>query len=229
MNLGLDPLDQRSMETHVCERLTELLVSGRLLPGTRLTEERLAAELGVSRTPIREALRRLAQDGLVELLPRRGINLRRLSRAEVRELYQIRGVLEGLATFLATNRLTQEDIDYLKAGAEQEAQDLAAGKAEFWDLDVELHGMLIERCGNGRLQKMLESLHNISRYSRSQYVGTRDPANPSHGEHLAILDAIEQRDPALAEKKMRDHLLAAGERAAMTVPSQDEDSISSLK
>lgn len=223
MKLGLNPLDQRSMETHVCERLTELLVSGRLLPGTRLTEERLAAELGVSRTPIREALRRLAQDGLVELLPRKGINIRRLSRTEVRELYQIRSVLEGLATYLATDRLSREDIDYLKAGAEQENKDIAAGKTDFWDLDVELHGMLIEQCGNARLRKMLESLHNVSRYSRSQYIGKHDPENPSHAEHMLILEAIEQRDRDLAERKMRDHLFAAGERAAMTVPRTPEE------
>ncbi len=141
MRAGLKQLDQRNIDSRIYDILTEQIVSGVLAPGTRITEEQFAAELGVSRTPVREAMRRLAQDELVELLPRRGIRVKQLSRNDAIEIYEIRSELEALAARRAATKMTAQDIKALEAQAVKAKADLAEGNAEAaFAFDAAAHG-----------------------------------------------------------------------------------------
>ncbi len=212
MRLGLEQLDQRNIDSRVYDILTDQIVSGVLAPGTRITEEQLASELGVSRTPVREAMRRLAQDELVELLPRRGIRVKKLSRQDVAEIYEIRCVLESLAASRAATRMTERDLRSLDTQAAKAKLDLAKGDAAAaLVFDANLHSLIIERGGNRRLEKTLATLINLVSFFRTEVGRTLERAAQACNEHEEILAALKRKDPAAAGEVMKAHISRAGE------------------
>lgn len=210
MGMGLRQLDQRNIDSRVYDILTEQIVSGQLEPGARITEEQFAAELGVSRTPVREAMRRLAQDELVELLPRKGIRVKQLGRQDAAELYEIRGILEGLAASRAATRMTDRDIRGLEALAGKARAELANGNPEpAFEFDAQLHRLILERSGNKRLQKMLGNLNNLVSFFRREVGREKQRAAEACEEHEKVLAALKRKDPAAAAEEMRSHVSRA--------------------
>jgi DNA-binding GntR family transcriptional regulator len=202
------------------------VLSGATPVGTRLRQEALADEFGVSRTPVREALRQLQATGLVELLPNRGAVVRGPSAREIREAYEIRAELEGLAAELAAERISDRDLRRLQE-AQQLFQDAVktliarrARRREPWK-DESLwvkandlfHQAILDASGNARLADTIADLHrsfprNLTWAALSQ---SSRLLEENVEQHEAILDAIGRRDPAEARRSMVEHVRSAGE------------------
>jgi DNA-binding GntR family transcriptional regulator len=192
---------------------TEIL-EGRLQPGTELVEVALAGQLGVSRGPLREAIGRLAAEGLVTVSPRRGAVVRSLSREEFLELYQVREALERMAVQLAVPRLTDEQFQGL---AElNEAMDAYAARNEvdaFFDTNLAFHARLFEAAGNSRLQDLYRQLLGQLGSYRLRSLMLRGNLQRSVAEHKAILRAARRGDAERAARLMADHIRVPQRRA----------------
>src|SRR6478736_6731318 len=167
------------------------VLSGEFASGSRLRQESLATEFGVSRTPVREALRKLQAAGIVQLEPRRGARVRGPSAREVREAYEVRAELEGLAASLASGRMRDEELYRLRAAQE----------------------LFHEASGNNRLAAMLADLHQSFPRDLTWIVlgESSHLLEENVAQHAAVLEAIEARDAEAARRQMVDHVLRAGD------------------
>jgi DNA-binding GntR family transcriptional regulator len=202
------------------------VLSGAVPVGARLRQEALAEEFGVSRTPVREALRQLQATGLVELMPNRGAIVRGPSAREIREAYEVRAELEGLAAQLAAERISDKDLLRLREAQtlftkavasliERRARRPAPWKDEsVWVRANDLfHQAILDAAGNGRLRATIADLHRS--FPRDLTWAALSESSRLLAEnveqHEAILRAIEQRDPAEARRRMVEHVRSAGE------------------
>jgi DNA-binding GntR family transcriptional regulator len=192
----------------VYSQLRERILNLDLAPGTRLHEAELAAELAVSRTPLREALRMLLAEDLVEQLPTGGMLVRPLDLQDMRELYAVRAALEGLAAREASRRLTEADLEALERLVEQ-MRLLVDHPAELTRLGGEFHARIAAVAGNRRCEQLLRQLHGHMR--RYHVLSTRRGRRRQAAleDHRALFEALRARDPEAAERTVRDHIMAA--------------------
>ena len=188
-------------------RLLDEIRSGALAPGARLRETELADRLGISRTPVREAIRQLEADGLVAHLPRQGATIRSLDHAEVVELYEMRAVLEGTAARLAARAASDIELAELTALNTELAEAPAGPQAK--ELNRQFHRMMLESARNRFLLKSMNALQKTL-----LILGPTTLADPSRAvsavaEHAAVISALKARDGAAAEAAMRAHVDAA--------------------
>lgn len=191
----------------VFSALREGILSGELKPGERLMEVQLAEEMGVSRTPVREAIRKLELEGLVVMIPRKGAYVAGLTLKDVADVFEIRGSLEGLAAALASERITDDEIENLGNILKQlstavEAKDLETTIKK----DAEFHQILFSATRNERLAQMVNNLkEHIDRFRIQSFT---NPARMKSvlDEHQKIVDAIKKRDADSAEKLAKDHI-----------------------
>jgi len=183
--------------------IKDYILEGRLDEDSRLTEEFLSGQLGISKSPIREALNRLEAEGLIRIEARRGAYLRSFSVKEVGDLYDVREALEVHA--VRTGDFPPEAIQELRAGVKRLRAYLAAGdRARYIDEDVAFHAALAARTGNARLCDVLENIQNqIWLFRRKSYDLSSSSAPDAHDE---IVDALEQNDRMLAESVMSRHI-----------------------
>ena len=187
------------------EKLKRALTEGHLAPGARLSEPELAELLGVSRTPVREALMRLAQEGLVELLPGRGARVRALTPEEVREVYEVRGALEAEAARLAATRHAPADLAALAAAqAELEALPPGAQSAQT-AADARFHAALVAAAKNRELERLFHQLDAKLALAR-RFSADENQSPKTLAEHRAILKALKARDPEAAARAARAHV-----------------------
>lgn len=192
--------------------LRDAILDGRLRPGTRLRQEAIARELGASRIPVREALRTLENEGLVNLTPRSGARVARLDYAEHAELYRIREELEPLALAESTPHLSDEALAQLRTLKRQIEQ--SRDPAVWLVLDRHFHLASYAAAPMSRLLKMIEGFWNTTQQYRRVYYSvvaaewsSDDPALPmTHLDHCLLLDALERRDAADASSTMRLHI-----------------------
>ncbi|MDP4032451.1 MAG: GntR family transcriptional regulator [Pseudorhodobacter sp.] len=188
-------------------RLLEEIRRGDLLPGARLRETELAARLGVSRTPVREAIRALEADGLVVHAPRQGATIRSLDYAEVMELYEMRAVLEGTAARLAAQAASQIELDELAAlNAEFAA---AADARTAYELNRQFHLTLLDAAKNRFLVKSMNALQKTLMILGPSTLAEAERAAGAVAEHARLLAALQARDGSRAEAEMRAHIEAA--------------------
>jgi len=201
------PVENLTLWQRVHERLREQILSGELEPGAELAEVALSEQLGVSRGPIREALGRLASEGLVTVRPRRGALVRSLSKEEFLELYQVREALEVMAVKLAVPRLRAEDFDALEGLIETMGRHAERDEvAEFFQANVAFHGRLLETSGNGKLQELYgQLLGQLGRY-RLRSLLLRGNLQRSVAEHAAIVRAAKRGDAERAAYLMSEHI-----------------------
>jgi DNA-binding GntR family transcriptional regulator len=202
------------------------VLSGEVPVGSRLRQEALAEEFGVSRTPVREALRKLEATGLVELLPNRGAVVRGPSAREIREAYEVRAELEGLAAELAAGRISDRDLLRLREAQalfRRSVETLIARRARrpqpwkdesVWVQANDLfHQAILDAAGNERLSDTIADLHRS--FPRDLTWAALSQSSRLLGEnveqHEAILEAIERRDPVEARQRMIEHVRSAGE------------------
>lgn len=211
----------------VTEELRRRILTGVLGPGTRLVEDRLAGQLGVSRNPVREAIRVLATEGLVEVLPRRGAAVARPERRQAEELFEIRIALEGLAARLAARHRTPETAARLRtvldaarpAVAESATDARAIGPVA--DHNTAFHVTVARISGNGQLDLLVRPL-----LARAQWVfvqTARHRAPGSWAEHAAICDAITAGDEEAAGALATAHVAAA--RRSYLASLRDSDQV----
>ena len=215
----------RTQSDRVFEEIERALVSGDIPLGSRLAEEQLSRRFGVSRGPMREALRRLEGRGLVVRLPHAGVRVVKLDRQDMMELYEIRASLEGLACRRAAQTMTQAGFDRLEALLRQhrEADALQANRSyhqEYGELDF--HFLLARHCGSRRLEQLLcRDLYSIMRLFR--FKTGHAPGRPLRAfvDHERILQAMRQRDPELAELLMQRHVTSAGAQLQALIGESD--------
>jgi DNA-binding GntR family transcriptional regulator len=187
------------------------IYSGNQAP--KLDERRLAEDLGVSRTPIREALSRLAQEGLVEMIPRRGTFVARKSKQEILEIISVWAALESMAARLATQVATDEEIGQLRRlfVTFEGPNRPQAHIDEYSDTNIQFHQRIIALSKSELLKKMADSLFVHMRAIRAQTITERDRADRSIIDHLHIIEAIEARNTELAERLVREHSFGLAE------------------
>ncbi|WP_299480129.1 GntR family transcriptional regulator [uncultured Paracoccus sp.] len=189
----------------VYERLCDDIRAGVLAPGSRLREAEIAERLSVSRTPVREAIRRLEAEGLVDHLPRSGATVRRLDYSETMELYEMRTVLEGTAARLAARAASPVELEELQAiNAEMRAAD---GQPErLVRLNRQFHRRLLEASRNRFLLRAMATVENTLLILGASSMHLPERAVAAVAEHGEVLDALLIRDGAAAEAAMRRHM-----------------------
>ena len=207
---------KKPLREDVHSLLQERIVKGDLLPGNRLQDVLLAAELGVSRTPVREALLRLEREGLVESDPNRGFFVAPMSRQEVLEIYPIVWALECLALD-ACEPPASPQIQALR----QINAEMAAGAADplrRQELDLRWHQTLLESCGNERLKELLAGLKQIVRRYECLYMRDAALVRRSVRDHAEILEALMKRKPRLARRLLERNWRAGMESVLTQLP-----------
>lgn len=204
-SLGEAHLPLRSV---VHEELRRLILSGELPPGSRLVEDRLAARLGVSRNPVREAIRVLAAEGFVEVLPRRGAAVASMGQAEVAELFEVRMALETLAAKLAAKHITPAKARHLEGVLEAAEQATQAGEQQrLVDLNAQFHEAVVQATDNTYLIMVTEPVLQRARWVYQQSLPVR--AAHSWSEHVSLARAIIDGDEVAAEAYAVAHVAAA--------------------
>jgi DNA-binding GntR family transcriptional regulator len=209
----------------IFEQLSEAIVQGEFEPGSKLSEPRLAARFGVSRGPLREAIRRLEERNLVTRAPRQGVRVIVPSRTAAIELFKIREVLEGLAAHEAAKNRTPEEIDELHAMLAEHARRLSAPDAMvYWQAtaNADFHFLVARIARNERLFNLLNGeYYTILRLYRMQHRIVPGRAQRALTEHGRIADAITDGDGELAELLMRRHIAAARIGIEQTIPDDN--------
>lgn len=197
----------------VYARLRQGILDGTYAQGARLGEVDLADTLGVSRTPVREALRRLGSEGLLSTLPNKGARVRTWTSSELSDISDLRALLEGHAAGRAATRVGPDELRYMDSLVSQmEAATANPGAADI-DLVTELngafHGAIVTASGNALLPEMMSSLIHVPVVSRTYRLYSPARMRQSMRQHREVLDALTAGDAAWAESIMRVHILSA--------------------
>lgn len=200
----------RSASVVATELIRAAIVDGRLEPGQRLKEEELARELGISRTPVREALLVLQTEGLIDASPNRGAAVRAYDADDLDDLYQLRAVLEGFAARLAAARITAADVERLREScerfaalrAEEDVHELVAENVGF-------HDVIVQAAGSDRLAEMLRKVVQLPLVYRSYHWYSPQQKLISEHYHRQLAAALAARDAERAELVMKEHVLEA--------------------
>jgi DNA-binding GntR family transcriptional regulator len=192
----------------VLEAVRARIVAGAWEQGERLFEDQIAAELGVSRNPVREALQALQGEGFVVLEPRRGARVAVVSAEQARELFEVREVLEGLAAALAATRRTDDELARMRAIVRVGRDAAECGRlAELPSLNTQFHHLLTATAANTMLAETIERLRHLIEWIYSHRIAQRAPL--SWLEHEQIVEAIATGDAATAERVARAHIAQA--------------------
>ena len=174
----------------------------------RLDERRLSEQLAISRTPVREALARLEQEGLVEIVPRRGVYIVRKTKSEILEMITVWAALEGMAARLITLQATDEEISSLRdIFTTLEEGQVRTHIDEYSEENIDFHQTILAMSRNGLISQIAENLFIHMRSIRARTIGESDRANRSIVDHLHIIEALEARDTEKAERLAREHTL----------------------
>ena len=199
--------EPRLLAAEVVERLRDLIIQGELAPGVKLNERVLCERLRTSRTPVREAIKFLASEGLVELLPNRGAIVTPITAATVREIFVLLGALEALAGELACINASDAAIAEIRALHYQMLAHHARGElAPYFRCNQQIHLRLVEGTGNATLANTYRALNAHVRRARYMANLSRERWDRAVEEHEKILDALTRRDGALLALLLRSHL-----------------------
>ena len=207
-SLSLQTDEFLPLRDEVFNTLREKILKGVYKPGERLMEIHLADQLGVSRTPIREAIRMLELEGLVKMVPRKGVQVAKISKEDLQDVLEVRKALDTLSVKLACERITEDEIKLLN-NAEREFEKALASKdvREIAEADVAFHDVIHSATKNGRLKSMISNLaERIYRY-RFEYIKQQsDGGKTLMLEHREIMRCIESRDVESAVKATEIHI-----------------------
>lgn len=199
--------DYPSLQEKVYEHLKQAILTGEIQPGERLFETRLAESLGVSRIPVREAIRKLERDGLIVAFPRRGIYASSLSPKDIDDVYAVRVVLEGLAARLAAEHRTDEHLAKLdEIVAQMKAQAERGDSAGLFATGRHFHQVVLAASGNMKLPPLMETLQSQIERIRRLRMQVSSRTLDVLQEYVAIADAIRGRQGPAAEAAMRAHV-----------------------
>jgi DNA-binding GntR family transcriptional regulator len=203
------PLHGTSLHDGVAARLRELVFQHELAPGLFIDELALAARWQISRTPLREALKVLAAEGLVELVPRRGARVVALTDADAEQLFPVMAMLEGRCALEATQRATIDDLAQLQALHDKLERAAAAADADgYYRVNHDFHSLVQAVAANRWLDRATGDLRRFMRLWRGRQLQLPGRIAASLNEHRVLMDAMHQRDADRASRAMHDHLMA---------------------
>jgi phosphonate utilization transcriptional regulator len=210
----IEVLRQESLTTLVQREIERRIVAGELAPGAKLNEAELAAAMGISRGPVREAFRALEQAGLVATAKNRGVFVRQVSREEASDIFEVRAALEREIGALAAKRATREHLERLRAIVKRMQ---AAGRKRdpdaYFPLNIEFHEVLAEAAGNRALAAHYRRVVNeLNLYRREAIQRNVDVIPVSTEEHAAIVEAVAKGDAARAERLLYAHVINSRSR-----------------
>ncbi len=195
----------------VAERLRKRIYQRLLKPDEVIDEKLICAELGISRTPLREALKVLHADGLVTLEPRRGCRVSSLSEQQLNELFPVMAVLEGLCAREAVINCRDADLAELDEQHQLLEQHAADGDIDsYYDVNIVIHDKLRKLSNNRYLEKVSNDLQRILMLARHEQLKESGRLEASLNEHRGLMEALHKHDPELAEARMKEHLLHQG-------------------
>jgi DNA-binding GntR family transcriptional regulator len=219
-------VEVKTLADRVCEQIVTAIVKGDIPPGHKISEPELARTYGISRGPLREAMRRLESLRLVERKPHVGARVVKLTVKELIEIYHVRESLEGMACRLAAMHMPDEEIANLRALLDEHEESIKEldGRSYFQkEGDLDFHYRIVRGSKNEKLHELLGSdLYHLVRMYRYQFSVSKSRPKRALKEHRQIVDAIESRDPELAEMLMRRHISAARQNIEDKL-SNDED------
>lgn len=190
--------------------LSERILDGKLAPGTRLKDNEVAELFGTSNTPVREALREMAKEGLVEILPYRGCVVRSVSLEEMAEAFEVRGALEALAARLGADRLRAEQLGMLESLVDRYEAAMARRDGKLaMEVGRDFHQRMVDACGNGLLSRTLQQIRTRTRLVRR--ISNVDVVLPEDPSHRSILEALQARDGERAATLITRHHLRCRE------------------
>lgn len=203
--LNLD--NYKPLRDVVFESLRKAIVEGSLKPGQRLMEVQLAEQLGVSRTPVREAIRKLELEGFVIMLPRKGAYVADMSVKDIVDVLEVRAALEGLAANLAAERMEEKEIEELKKVSEDLNEAMKERNLdEILKKDVEFHQCIFESAGNKKLTQMINSLWEQVYRFRAGYMSDQSAMSGIREEHEQLINAIIRGEGEEASKCAKEHI-----------------------
>lgn len=205
-----DANDKYSLRGRVFQKLREDILSGKYKEHEELKEVAIGDELGVSRTPVREAFRQLELEGLIQIIPNKGAYVTGITAKDVKDIYMIRSLLEGLCARLATEKITKEQLEEMEENiylAEFHAQK--GHLDQMAELDNRFHDILYEACDSNLLEHTLRDFHRYVMRVRQKTLATNTRGLASNNEHRQIMEAIKAGDAELAEKLANQHMINA--------------------
>ena len=207
-------IESPNLRDRVYEILKRSIVFQEILPGEKIDEEAIAQQLGVSRTPIRETLCRLENEGIVKVVPRRGAFVVKHSREKITEILMVREVLEGFAARLAVDHLDGKSIEKMKLLFEDfSGTNIRERSRDYTQADLEFHNLIITASHNNLLINIMNTLNDHVQMLRIQTVSHEGRMEQSLVEHFKIIQAMEQKDHSSAEYLMREHIRKMRESA----------------
>ncbi|MFB9791833.1 GntR family transcriptional regulator [Shinella granuli] len=213
-----EPIRRTALHDTLVGRLRDMIIEGHLSPGTRLNEGQLGQMLGVSRTPLREAIKYLASEGLVELVPSRGAVVKRFGAKDVKDMLSVLATLEELAGRLACASARDEEIAEIRALHDRMVRHYKAGdRLEYYKLNQAIHTRIVAISGNAALAEVHGMLQ--TRLKRIRFVGHEGPEKwaAAVGEHEEMVAALEARDADRLSEVLGRHLKKAWERVSETL------------
>lgn len=211
-----------SLHDETAKRIRGMILGGTLAIGQKIDEKKLSERMGVSRTPIREALRTLSSEGFIDLVPRRGAFVSQVSDVDIKEMFEVMSGLEGLCMRLAMPRLTDKDLEKLEAlHSAMEEQYAKRDHKSYLKVNWAIHGYIQKRSNNQLLNEIIEGLRwKITLFRRRQlYQSGR--FDLSIQEHRDLMTAIRKRDTAAAEQALSRHLLRQGQSLVNTLQDHE--------
>jgi DNA-binding GntR family transcriptional regulator len=217
------------LHTDVINDIIAAIVAGDLKPGDRVIEQYIAQQMKISRSPVREAIRELVAQGILQFEPRKGAYVSPMVPGEIKSTYMLRSRLEGLAARLSTDYLTQDDLVILEHNSLQMVEASQVNNAAaFVDNDIQFHDFITTHCNHPRLIKMIEGVRIQTRLymvMSKEYLVAHSQLNRESNAHQPILEAFRMHDCNLVEQKVQEHILAAGEIMLESILSQGENII----
>lgn len=204
----MNKISRKVLFEEVADTLARMIYSSALTPGQWIDELALCKEMDISRTPLREALKVLASDGLIELIPRKGAFVKTISLQDLNEIFPIMALLEGYCAQLSAEKATREDLQCLQGLHANLEQHAAVGDiARYYEDNTKLHDALKHIARNSWLEQITLDLSRVIHLARHQQLIVKGRLGESIEEHRKIIEAIEAGDPDLARKVMHVHLM----------------------
>lgn len=199
--------DKYSLRGRVFNKLREDILSGKYQEHEELKEVAIGEELGVSRTPVREAFRQLELEGLIQIVPNKGAYVTGITAKDVKDIYMIRSYLEGMCARLVTEKIADEQLDELEENVYLASYHASKGHMEqMAELDNRFHHILYEACDSKMLQKLLQDFHEYVMRIRKKTLSTKERGIASNEEHRQIMEAIKAKNADEAERLANLHM-----------------------
>jgi DNA-binding GntR family transcriptional regulator len=203
-------IERKNLDDIIYQRIMQMIVNQELLPGQRIYLDHLAEQMGVSRTPVVNALKRLAQERFIDWMNRRGIYIKRLSKGEIAQIYQLREGLESMAARLAATRMDEKEVDrWVAVFKSFKAKETPALIRRYLDVDRDFHWRIEELSGNPHLRAAMRIANMMI---AAYWFGLPRTLAEVIPEHMELLDALRRKDPDAAEKAMRVHIRRSVEK-----------------